>query len=180
MIFFLITVFFRSTLTVSSGSTVATSVNYAPNALMMLIFFIFISLVVLFFRKAFHALSTCSGVRLFRAVGISLFIGVIVPILCISLAAVLTIISRPYTLASFDTYVLLMNSATLLVVLGLFVGLILVYITFVLLAVAFFSLKPMRLNAPTTVETTYCTHCSTSISPENIFCSQCGKQHKPE
>ncbi|MDR2204195.1 MAG: DUF996 domain-containing protein [Nitrososphaerota archaeon] len=181
MISVLITVFSHSaSLTGSYGSTAATTVNYMPNALTMLIAFIFISLMALFFRKAFHTLSACSGLRLFRVVGILLFIGAIVPVLSISLAAVLEIVSRSYVSTSYNTHVLLMNTDMLLVVLGLFVGLLLVYITFILLVVAFFSLKPVQhLNAPTTnAETKCCTHCGALISLGNSFCSHCGKQHK--
>jgi uncharacterized membrane protein len=160
--FVLITIFAHSTLT--GGS----SVSYMPNVFSMLIAFTFISLMALFFRKAFHALAACSGLRLFRAVGILLFIGAIVPVLSISLATVLGIILRTISI-SYDTQTLLANGAMLLAVLGLFVGLLLVYITFALLAVAFFSLKQAHLNMPTTnAETAYCVHCGTLFSAENI------------
>jgi uncharacterized membrane protein len=164
----------------SSGSLVTTAVSYVPNVLLMFVAFIFISLMALFFRKAFRALSACSGLRLFRVVGNLLFIGAIVPVLCISLAVILAVILRinPIT---YDTEVLLMNTGVLSAVLGLFVGLLLVYIAFVLLVVAFFSLKPAYLTASTlTVETKSCTYCGTPLSSENAFCSHCGKQHKPE
>jgi uncharacterized membrane protein len=136
MISFVLFAFFPSILTGNSGSTGVTTISYTPMTLTLFITFVFISMMTLFFRKAFYVLSVRSGVRLFRAAGILLLIGAVLPVLCVSLAFVLSIISR-ITLIAFETSTLLMNTATLLLVLG-FVGLILVYITFILLITAFF------------------------------------------
>jgi uncharacterized membrane protein len=168
-------------LTGGSGSTGAMSINVMPNPLGILVAFIFISLMALFFRKAFHVLSTCSGLRLFRAAGILLFIGAIVPVLCTSLATVIGVIISRINTITYNTQTLLANSAMLLFVLGLFIGLILVYIAFVLLVIAFFSLKQMHPNALTTnTETEYCTHYSTSFSFENSSLFPRRKHHKTE
>jgi hypothetical protein len=62
----------------------------------------------------------------------------------------------------------------LLVVLGIFVGLFLVHITFVLLAVAFFSLKQVHPNTPTTnTKSNCCPDCGKTIAPEATFCANC-------
>ncbi|MDR0373872.1 MAG: DUF996 domain-containing protein [Nitrososphaerota archaeon] len=74
-----------------------------------------------------------------------------------------------------------------------FIGLILVYISFIIAIVAFFSLKagintpahsytppptiPPFQSAPTTnTEANYCSYCGAPVLPGSVFCSRCGRQ----
>jgi len=88
----------------------------------------------------------------------------------------------------------LFNTAGTLLLVGaaltiILVGLILVWIAFIILIVAFFSLKsgtntqsynyaPPSPTTPTTAntESKYCSYCGSPVSPGATFCAHCGKQ----
>jgi uncharacterized membrane protein len=100
------------------------------------------SVMALFFRKSFYALTACSGVRLFRTAGNLLLISAIVPILGMSLIIVIENMNARthYSSHAINTLIQYLGMP---IMLSVFVGPILVYVAFILLAVAFFSLKPV-------------------------------------
>ena len=90
----------------------------------------------------------------------------------------------------FATTGLMLLISAVLVIIGL--GLLILLITPLLLAIAFFTMKeqklasqyttefsspPQNTSTPTNTETKlYCSHCGASILPENFTCPHCGKQ----
>ncbi len=75
----------------------------------------------------------------------------------------------------------------------IFVGLILIWIAWIILALAFFSMKlsptqgppysyqqsPTSVPPPTMQGTRYCPNCGSPVDPNATFCSHCGKQLPP-
>ncbi len=70
-----------------------------------------------------------------------------------------------------------------------FIGLILIFIAWIIATIAFFSIKvptqsyayaqPTASTAPTTQPSRYCPNCGAPQDPNATFCSYCGKQLPP-
>jgi len=99
-----------------------------------------------------------------------------------------------YTLANHSGEQLFRTSGTLLwygaLLSIIIVGVLLIWIAYLILAIAFFSLKtnttttsynytspsPFQTSATSNAGARFCSYCGAPISPESVFCTRCGKQ----
>ncbi|MDR2719670.1 MAG: DUF996 domain-containing protein [Nitrososphaerota archaeon] len=109
----------------------ATSIVFVPFALGVIVTFGFISLMALCYRIAFHSLADCSNEPLFNVAGNIFLIGAVLPVLCNILFFVLIPILQ-------------IELNPIIPIIVLFSGLITVCIAFIIMAIAFSSLKQTR------------------------------------
>jgi uncharacterized membrane protein len=121
----------KTTLVISNAITVTQQtpslISFDIIAFGILIMFSPILLMALFYRSAFSALAGSSGKHLFRPAGNLLLIGAIIPLLC----TIIAVLTSPMSL----------NVSQALTIWGLFSGLFVVYIAFIIMVIAFSSLK---------------------------------------
>jgi len=141
-------------------------------------------------------LSAIGLILCFSIIGIFIAIPVFIVAAIFELLMVVYVRRALHVLADRSGITLFRTAGTLLLVgaiLTIFIiGAFFMYIAYILLAVAFFSLRP-NTNPPTynnysapppqpqttstaSTETKFCTHCGAPVPPESAFCSRCGKQ----
>ncbi|MCL2359497.1 DUF996 domain-containing protein [Candidatus Bathycorpusculum sp.] len=118
----------KTTTILSDNSVITQTGTYQITALGVIMTFSLILLMALFYRSTFNKIAVYSGKPLFRPAGNMLLIGAIIPLLCTALLIVLTLLH-----IAIDT--------ALVLTIGVSFGLIVTYIAFILMAIAFSSLK---------------------------------------
>jgi uncharacterized membrane protein len=118
----------EATTIVSDNIVVTQTVMNQISSLGVIMSFSLILLMALFYRSTFNKIAAYSGKPLFRPAGNMLLIGAIIPLLCTALLIVLTLLH-----IAIDT--------ALVLTIGVSFGLIVTYIAFILMAIAFSSLK---------------------------------------
>ena len=125
-------------------------------------------------------------------VGLAIFIGALVIAFMFYVIAAMRLRRAFSTLAQksgehlFETagFILFIGAILTIVV----VGLALILVAWILVAIAFFSIKlpsqpytyaPSQSAAPTTQATRYCPYCGSPVEPNATFCPHCGKQLPP-
>jgi uncharacterized membrane protein len=109
----------------------ATSFVFVPFSLGVIVIFSFLFLMALCFRSSFHTLADCSNEPLFNVAGNVLLIGTVLPVLCNILFFVLIPILQ-------------INLNPIMPIIVLFSGLLLMCIAFIIMTIAFSSIKQIR------------------------------------
>ena len=152
-----------------------------------------VALSALIWGSIFSGLAAVSSAR----AGLGIAIGVLLLILAVVVAFVFYLLASMYFRRAFSSLAQksgehMFETAGLVLLIGailtiVFFGLLLVFIGWILAAVAFFSIKtpaqtygynppPLTSSPPTSATTRFCPNCGAPVNAEAAFCPHCGKQ----